>query len=181
MSVAPLATATPVPRSELYRGTGIAKRSLGRPLTDFIQKRRPSTSRKKKFVEEVVIDLGAKLGICRRCTCPVHEADITDGYAEACAEGGFECIQEKWSDSCKEYAEGHREDVANLADPAWAWPAEKAGETDSDGGAPSPSGPEVPAEDEADDSLPADAPSPMPTEPAAAPLSTEAGGVESPA
>ena len=54
-------------RSEnAFKGTGFARRTGGRPLTEFIQKRRPS-GRKKKRTFEVMIDLGAKLGACRRC------------------------------------------------------------------------------------------------------------------
>ena len=95
--------ATPISRSELYRGTAIAKRSAGRPLTEYILKRRPSQSRKKKIVEEEPMDLGAKISNCWRCTCPVHEADVTDGYAEACADGSgrYECLQAKWADACR--------------------------------------------------------------------------------
>lgn len=104
------AAVTTPSRADIYRGTGIAKRSGGRPLTEYIQKRRPSKSRAKKVVE--VLDLGAKLGICRRCTCPVHEADITDGYAEKCADWGFECIQTGFADSCAEFAQSHTEEVA---------------------------------------------------------------------
>ena len=61
---------------------------------------------------EIVLDLGKKLGICRRCTCPVHEADTTDGYAEAVDELTFECIQAKWEESCRQYASEHPADVA---------------------------------------------------------------------
>ena len=109
-----MAAATPmtIPRAVLYAGTGIAKRSKGPFKTEYSLTRKP-TNRKPKKVEE--IDLGAKLGICRYCTCPVHEADITDGYAEACEGGtGFECIQIKFADSCREYAANHPEDVAAM-------------------------------------------------------------------
>lgn len=62
------------------------------------------------------MDLGAKISNCWRCTCPVHEADVTDGYAEACADGSgrYECLQAKWADACKEYADSHPEEVAAM-------------------------------------------------------------------
>ena len=63
---------------------------------------------------EVVLDLGAQIGLCANCTFPVHEADITDGYAEACVDGGYECIQSKYADTCAEYAESHKEEVAAM-------------------------------------------------------------------
>ena len=103
-------------RAELFLGTGIARRTGGKPKTEYIQKRRPTIRKQKvKPSVEYVLDLGAKLGICWRCTCPVHEADITDGYAEAC-EGwtGYECLQSKYADSCLEYAESHPAEVAAL-------------------------------------------------------------------
>ena len=120
-------------KRELYRGTGIGKRSGGRPKGQYIQMRRPSKSRAKKVVEEeVVLDLGAKLGICKRCTCPVHEADITDGYAIQCPEGGFECFQDTYADSCAEYAANHQSDVATLLPPLLASIAAEANEGSGD-------------------------------------------------
>ena len=104
-------------RSEnAFKGTGFARRTGGRPLTEFIQKRRPS-GRKKKRTFEVMIDLGAKLGACRRCTCPVHEADIADGYAEVCTDdpNSFECIQRSFAASCKQYKDEHPQEVAAAA------------------------------------------------------------------
>ena len=74
-----------------------------------------------------MLDLGAKLGICRRCTCPVHEADITDGYAEVCTDNPaqFECLQSAYADSCLEYGTGHPEDVAAMrAAPDYSPPPE---------------------------------------------------------
>ena len=98
---------------EIYRGTGLAKRSVGRPKGEFIQLKRPTIrKRAPKPSFEIVLDLGKKLGLCRRCTCPVHEADITDGYAEACDNGEWECIQAKFEDTCREYAMNHPAAVA---------------------------------------------------------------------
>ena len=39
--------------------------------------------------------LGKKVGKCGKCTFPIHEADITDGFAEACdvSPTGFFCDQ----------------------------------------------------------------------------------------
>ena len=98
------------------RSRAQASRTGGRPLTEYIQKRRPS-ARKKKRTFEVMIDLGAKLGACRRCTCPVHEADIADGYAEVCTDdpNSFECIQRSFAASCKQYKDEHPQEVAAAA------------------------------------------------------------------
>ena len=101
---------------EIYRGTGLAKRSAGRPKGEFIQLKRPTIrKRAPKPSFEIVLDLGKKLGLCRRCTCPVHEADITDGYAEACDNGEWECIQAKFEDTCREYAMNHPAAVGDLS------------------------------------------------------------------
>jgi hypothetical protein len=113
-SEAAVAAAVAAAVKAAYRGTGIARRTGGRPLTEYIQKKRPSNRKKAKAFDEP-LDLGAKMGACRRCTCPVHEADITDGYAEQCADGTYECLQEKYADSCQEYKESHPEDVAAAA------------------------------------------------------------------
>lgn len=100
---------------EAYRGTGIARRTGGLPATEYILKRRP-TQRQQKVTHEVVLDLGAKLGICWRCTCPVHEADITDGYAIICEDGSgrMECKQDPYAENCAEYRETHLEEVAAM-------------------------------------------------------------------
>ena len=109
------------PLDEIYRGTGLAKRSAGRPKGPFVQLKRPSVRKARKPTFEVVLDLGKKLGLCRRCTCPVHEADITDGYAEALDNGEWECIQAKFEDTCREYAASHQTAVAMHATLPWTF------------------------------------------------------------
>ena len=116
---------------ELFRGTGIARRSAGMPKSEYIQKKRlPVRTKAPKPKVEYVLDLGKKLGTCWRCTCPVHEADITDGYAIACEDGmhEYECKQDEYADSCAEYAASHPEEVAALraAEGATAAPADDA-------------------------------------------------------
>ena len=105
------------PVVDIFRGTGIARRTGGRPKSEYVQKRRPSIRKKIKPSVEIILDLGARLGDCRRCTCPVHEADITDGYAEKCddAFGGFECLQASYASSCSDYAKEHPEAVQAAA------------------------------------------------------------------
>ena len=51
------------------------------------------------------------------CTCPVHEADIADGYAEVCTDdpNSFECIQRSFAASCKQYKDEHPQEVAAAA------------------------------------------------------------------
>lgn len=130
----------------------MARRSKGRPKSEYVQLKRPTIRKKApKPSYEIVIDLGAKLGLCRRCTCPVHEADITDGYAEKCDNGEFECIQASFEDSCREYASNHPEDVVAHATLPWqqskeADAAAGAGEAEGDEAAPEA---ETPAEDDA--------------------------------
>jgi hypothetical protein len=98
--------------AEIFSGTAMARRTGGTPKSEYIQKRKPTIRKKtSKPTVEYVLDLGQKLGACWRCTCPVHEADIADGYAEACAQG-FECIQSLYADSCQEYAASHQAEVA---------------------------------------------------------------------
>lgn len=70
-----------------------------------------------------MLDLGVRLGDCVNCSYPVHEADITDGYAEAC-EGGYRCAQPAYTDSCREHAIKCGLAAANAADAETAAPLE---------------------------------------------------------
>ena len=127
MPASPAAAKDANPLTEIYRGTGMARRSKGRPTSEYVQLKKPTIRKKApKPSYEIVIDLGAKLGLCRRCTCPVHEADITDGYAEKCDNGEFECLQASFEDSCREYASNHPEDVAAHATLPWQQQSEDA-------------------------------------------------------
>ena len=153
----------------MYKGTGIAKRSAGLPLSEYIQKKRLPVRKKEKAPKptvEYVLDLGKKLGTCWRCTCPVHEADITDGYAEACdiydvPLHDFECKQSEYADSCAEYAASHPEEVAAAvaaaAAAAAAVQAAPAAATEGEA-ASSPAGEDAPAqpEDAAAEAAPSD-------------------------
>ena len=68
------------------------------------------------------------------------DGSATDGYAEACADGGFECIQEKWADSCLEYAQNHKEEVAAMLAEAAALAASVDGSGSSTDERTSPTG-----------------------------------------
>lgn len=142
-----------------YRGTGLVKRTGGFPTSEYIQKKRkPVREKAKKPTFEIVLDLGKKLGLCRRCTCPVHEADITDGYAVAVDSEAetYECKQTNddgtnaYADSCAEYAAGHPEDVAKAIAEGWLLkPAEEPAAAEGDASAAAGAEPEAGAAEEA--------------------------------
>jgi hypothetical protein len=149
-----------------YKGTGFCKRSASVPLSEYIQKKRkPVREKAKKPTFEIVLDLGKRLGACRRCTCAVHEADITDGYAEAvegCQEV-FECKQSEYADSCAEYKSTHPDEVAAVAAAGLLMEeketpdgvaaagekdaADEAGEPSADAQAEAPAAPDADAQD----------------------------------
>ena len=122
----------------------------------------------QKQTFEVVLDLGAKLGTCWRCTCPVHEADITDGYAIVCEDGSgrMECKQDPYAENCKEYRETHPEEVAAMEKAA----AESAAAAEAEGA------PAAPAQ--GDETADATAEAAAPSTPAVDAVTPDAGAAE---